>query len=59
MKEPEKFPLTNNPKIKQTTKHRLYPETTNNDIWSKSLDHEDNLENNSQSIQELGAEQTD
>jgi len=59
MKEPTKFPLTNNPRTKEPTKIRLYPEEITEDIWHKDIDHENNLENNSESIQKLETEQTD
>lgn len=59
MKEPQKFPLTNHPRSKEPTKIRLYPEEITEDIWNKNIDHENHLENNSQSIQKLETEQTD
>lgn len=63
MKEPEKIPLTDNPRNKEPKKIRLYPEPINDDLWQAydtqhgppilAKKNEDTLENNSQSIQEL------
>ena len=55
MDEPELKPLTDNPKIKEPKKIRLYPKPITNDLWIN----ENNNENNSESIQELETYETD
>jgi len=59
MKEPKKFPLTDHPSRKEPTRIRLYPEEITEDVWNKDIDHENHLENSSQSIQKLETDQTD
>lgn len=68
MKEPEKIPLTDSPRNKEPQKIRLYPEPITNDLWQAydtkhgppvlAKNNENNLENNSQIIQELETNET-
>jgi hypothetical protein len=66
MKEPNRIPLTNNPRSKEPKKlplEKQYPEPIIDDLWDSvytqhsppilAKKNENNLENNSQSIQEL------
>jgi hypothetical protein len=73
MKEPEKIPLTDNPRSKEPEKiplNKIYPEPMTNDVWDRfdtynstpvfaKKNNENNLENNSQSIQQLESHETD
>ena len=70
MKEPRKIPLTDGPRSKEVSKIplQLYPEPISDDVWDRfdtphgpiifAKKNENNLENNSQSVQELGTDQT-
>lgn len=65
MKEPKKIPLTDHPRIQEPKRIPLtiYPEGMTDDLWEKvetnhsppifAKKNENNLENNSQIIQEL------
>jgi hypothetical protein len=60
MKEPQKIPLTDNPKTKEPrkiplTSDRDYDIDMIDDIWTKN---ENNQQNNSQSIQQLESDAT-
>jgi len=55
MKEPQRIPLTDNPKIKEPqkiplTSDRHYDIDMSDDLWTKN---ENNQQNNSQSVQQL------
>lgn len=59
MNEPQKIPLTNNPRSKQPNLIRLEPSLDNdlkNDLWTQN---ENNYKNNSQSIQPLESDEVD
>ena len=72
MKEPQRIPLTENPRSNEPQKRRLvcYPEPMTDDVWeridtkhsppifAKDNHEKNNLENYTQSIQELESNKT-
>lgn len=63
MKEPQKIPLTDNPRCKDVTKISLeeFPNPSEYKTFWKTytIDNEDNSQNNSTSIQQLESESSD
>jgi hypothetical protein len=60
MKEPKQIPLSDNPRSKQVLKYRLASEKKIEENTDLNINiNEDNIENNSQSIQQLESESSD